>query len=105
MPLNKLLRYIGGTSHPHIPDGICLDSKDGIWVADPANHCVVRVLEGGEVTDTIDTGRAAFACLLGGEDRKRLFICTAPGSGSAAASTRDGCIEYIDVEVAGAGWP
>jgi sugar lactone lactonase YvrE len=98
-------RRVWANTHPHIPDGICLDSKDGIWVADPANHCVVRVLEGGEITDTIDTGRAAFACLLGGEDRKRLFICTAPGSGSAAASTRDGCIEYIDVEVAGAGLP
>ncbi|HJL60801.1 MAG TPA: SMP-30/gluconolactonase/LRE family protein [Pseudomonadales bacterium] len=90
---------------PHVPDGICLDEAGGIWVADPREGCVVRVLEGGEITETIDTGRPAFACMLGGEDRKRLFICTASGSGSGADLARDGCIETIDVEIPGAGWP
>ena len=37
-----------------VPDGICLDAEGGIWVGDPANHSVFRVIEGGEVTHHID---------------------------------------------------
>ncbi|MCB1694041.1 MAG: SMP-30/gluconolactonase/LRE family protein, partial [Pseudomonadales bacterium] len=50
---------------PHLPDGICLDAEGAVWSADPLGNCVVRVKEGGEVTDTLDTGRGAFACMLG----------------------------------------
>ena len=98
-------RRVWADIDPHVPDGICLDEAGGIWVADPARSCVVRVMEGGEITDTVDTGRPAFACMLGGTDRKRLFICTASGSGADAASNRDGRIEYTDVKIAGAGLP
>src|SRR5437879_3883972 len=37
-----------------IPDGICLDAEGAVWVASPFGHVVVRVLEGGEVTDRVD---------------------------------------------------
>jgi sugar lactone lactonase YvrE len=103
----------GGLSHRrvwanldrHFPDGICLDSASGIWIADPVNACVVRVIEGGEITNRVETHRPAYACMLGGEDGKRLFISTADASGKAAAASRTGRIEYIDVEFSAAGLP
>ena len=89
-----------------IPDGICLDAEGAIWVADPRANEVFRVLEGGEVTDRITTGDlGAFACMLGGADRRTLYVCTAAGSGSAAAGKRSGRIEQVRVEVPGDGLP
>ncbi|MEM7217633.1 MAG: SMP-30/gluconolactonase/LRE family protein [Pseudomonadota bacterium] len=90
---------------PHFPDGICLDVQGAIWVADPVGKGVVRVVEGGEIVDRIDTGRPAYACMLGGEDGKRLFVVTGETSGDEAARTRNGAIEWLDVEVPRDGLP
>ncbi len=88
------------------PDGICRDAEGAIWVADPRGNRVVRVFEGGRVAQTIPTGdRGAFACMLGGTDRKTLFVATNSGSGPAAALKTDGRIETIQVDIAGAGLP
>lgn len=59
-----------------VPDGICVDAEEAIWVASPTTGSVLRLLEGGEVTDNIQTGRKAIACALGGNDGRTLFICT-----------------------------
>ena len=88
------------------PDGICLDAEGAVWVADPRRREVIRVREGGEVVQRISTGElGAFACMLGGEDRRTLYVCTARASGPKAAETRAGRIEYARVEVPGAGLP
>ena len=46
----------------------------------PLTRTCVRVREGGEVTGEVDCTKRAFACMLGGEDRRTLFIMTAQTS-------------------------
>ena len=84
-----------------VPDGICLDSEGGIWVASPSTSEVLRVLEGGEVTNRIKIKdeNSAYACMLGGPSRKTLFICTTNDSRT------NGRIESIEVDFPGAGLP
>lgn len=62
------------------PDGICLDSAGGIWVASFNTGEVVRVLDGGEVTDRVLLGGHAVACQLGGPDGKTLFCSAYAGT-------------------------
>lgn len=98
-------RRVWADIDPHFPDGICLDAEGAIWVADPRGKCFVRVKEGGEITDTIDPGRGAYACMLGGDDGRTLYCCTATGSGPHAEARRDGRIETVRVDVPHAGVP
>jgi sugar lactone lactonase YvrE len=91
-----------------VPDGICLDASGAIWVASPISHEVVRVASGGEVLErvTLAEPRQAYACMLGGPDRRTLYVCTASGSEpSFCQEHRDGRIEAVVVDVPGAGWP
>lgn len=88
------------------PDGICLDAEGAIWVTGAFSHHMVRVLEGGKVTHDLDLGdRAAYACMLGGRDRRTLYVITNTGSGPDVAKRRDGRIETMRVDVPGAGLP
>ena len=49
-----------------------------VWVADPIGARVVRLLPGGELTHTVDfPGEVPVACVLGGPDRRTLYICVA----------------------------
>ena len=56
------------------PDGICLDAEGAVWYADVPHRRCVRVREGGEVLRTIEADRGCFACMLGGDDGRTLFI-------------------------------
>jgi sugar lactone lactonase YvrE len=59
------------------PDGIAIDAWGAIWVADLTAHALVRVVEGGRITDRIETGeRWAVAPAFGGPDGRTLFVCT-----------------------------
>lgn len=88
------------------PDGICLDAEGAVWLASPISNSVVRVREGGEITDRITVEKQAFACMLGGPDRRTLFICTATdGAPETCQALRDGRIEIVTVDVPGAGLP
>ncbi len=89
-----------------VPDGICLDAEGAIWVASPLSAEVLRVREGGEVTRRIPVETQAFACMLGGPDRRTLFILTAGSSDpDECRKNRNGRIEMAHVDVPGAGWP
>ncbi len=88
------------------PDGICLDAEGAIWVADPRGRRVLRVREGGRITDSVDLApRGAYACMLGGADRRTLFVITNSVGGTANANEHLGRIETLRVDVPGAGWP
>jgi sugar lactone lactonase YvrE len=61
-------------------DGICLDAEGAVWCSDVGPEeggVVLRVREGGEVLDRIELGRPCYACMLGGEDGRTLFMVVA----------------------------
>jgi len=85
------------------PDGICLDAEGAIWLASPAASTeVLRVREGGEVTHRFQVETQPFAVMLGGPDRRTLFVCTTILSERASGRGR---IEIVRVDVPGAGLP
>lgn len=88
------------------PDGCTLDSEDAIWFADALGSQVVRVREGGEVTDRIPTPQPTFACALGGDDGRTLFVLCAPSSRPDEVAGRGaGAIHTTRVDVPHAGLP
>jgi sugar lactone lactonase YvrE len=90
-----------------VPDGICLDAEGAVWVAHARANQAVRVLQGGRIVETVTVaeGRAVFACALGGEDRRTLFLCTSAAPGPDSRAANQGRIEIARVAVPGAGWP
>jgi sugar lactone lactonase YvrE len=100
-------RRVFATIENAVPDGICLDADGAVWVASPFGHVVLRIEEGGNVTDRVDIGaHNAYACMLGGTDRRTLFICAAPTHAAAETrAARAGAILAVDVDVPGAGLP
>lgn len=62
------------------PDGCTIDADGAIWFADALGSQVVRVEEGGTVTDRLPTPQPVYACMLGGRDGRTLFALTSPGS-------------------------
>jgi sugar lactone lactonase YvrE len=97
------------------PDGICLDAEGAVWVG-TAGFSVARIAEGGEVLQRVELAenRAPFALMLGGPDRRTLFIMTAEwraADGHVANldrltnGPRTGEILTLQVSVPGAGRP
>jgi sugar lactone lactonase YvrE len=89
------------------PDGICLDAQGAVWCANPEGEdSVVRVHEGGEITDRIKVDTHAYAVMLGGPQRRHLFV--------SASDTHDpseihrnpsASFRVVEVAVPGAGIP
>ncbi|HEX8917456.1 MAG TPA: SMP-30/gluconolactonase/LRE family protein [Chloroflexota bacterium] len=89
------------------PDGICLDAEGAVWYGDVGNERCVRIKEGGEVLQTIELDRGCFACMLGGADRRTLFMIAREWSGlqGAAVPERTGQVLIAVAPAPGAGWP
>lgn len=89
-----------------LPDGCALDAGGAIWMADAGGAGCFRVAEGGEILDHVAGSQPIFACALGGEDRRTLYLISSPGFGEDVAAGKGlGCIEVCRVDVPGAGWP
>jgi len=86
-----------------VPDGICMDADGAVWYADVPNKRCTRVREGGEVLQRVDLPAGAFACMLGGDDGKTLFIVIREWRGlqSAADPTPSGQVLAIRVSSPG----
>ncbi|MBU6227762.1 MAG: SMP-30/gluconolactonase/LRE family protein, partial [Acidobacteria bacterium] len=99
-------RRVWAPTLPRIPDGICLDAEGAVWFANPMAAECVRIAEGGEVLEVVETGQLCFACMLGGDDGKTLFMLTADSADAhAAAAKPSGRIMVCEVDVARAGLP
>ena len=100
-------RWIWADLGDGVPDGICIDAENAVWYADVPNKRCVRVREGGEVLQTIKVDRGCFACMLGGLDKKTLFIMAAEWHGFAKMMDGLGTGQVLTVEAPapGVGWP
>ncbi len=89
-----------------VPDGICLDENNEVWVAAPTSNAIFRVKQGGEIAQVIELEHQSYACMLGGEKRRTLFILTAATSDPAdCRKLRSARIETVEVKTPGAGLP
>ncbi len=88
------------------PDGICLDQENAVWVACPNTGDVIRVKQEGEIVDRVTPIGNAYACMLGGDERKTLFVLSSETDDPEQAKKMlSGRIEIVDVTVPGAGLP
>jgi sugar lactone lactonase YvrE len=93
-------------------DGICIDAEGAVWCTDvgPEEGSVChRIREGGEVLDRIELDRPCYACMLGGEDGRTLFMVVAKWFGpdriDELIQAKTGQVLIARVEVPHAGWP
>lgn len=88
------------------PDGICLDANGHVWIANAIAPECVLFAPGGEVVATIETDQPCFACMLGGPDRRTLYMLTAPTSvANLASASPQGRVMAAAVATPGAGQP
>jgi sugar lactone lactonase YvrE len=71
-------------------DGIALDAEGAIWAGDAAGAAALRIVEGGEVTDRVETGpQAPYAVALGDADGRTLYLACARPYGSGDPRERN----------------
>jgi sugar lactone lactonase YvrE len=89
------------------PDGIALDCEGGVWIANPEGRfAVLRVLEGGEITDAVELDTDGYAVMLGGPERRHLLICaSATHDPAKIAQSPSATLRVLEVPVAGAVTP
>jgi sugar lactone lactonase YvrE len=88
------------------PDGICIDAEGAIWYADVGTRRCVRMRKGGEVMQAIDLDRGCFACVLGGADRRTLFMAANEyGDTEVGDGPPMGQVLAIPAPAPGIGWP
>jgi sugar lactone lactonase YvrE len=94
---------------PHAPDGMCLDAEGAVWAACVTASRFARVREGSEIVETVEFEplRRTVACVLGGADRRTLYMLTADTLGEAELSRElmTARVEQTRVEVPGVGLP
>jgi len=95
------------------PDGICLDAEGAIWTGAWDNTCV-RIRAGGSVLERVKLDRSSFASMLGGPDRRTLFIMAqdwhtqesfTDNVARLTTGPRTGQVLMAEAPAPGAGWP
>jgi sugar lactone lactonase YvrE len=83
-------------------DGLCLDEEGACWYASPRAGECVRIARSGKVIDRAKpkTGNHVMACVLGGEDRRTLYMMT-----NRRPEPTSGAVEAVRVDVPGTGAP
>jgi sugar lactone lactonase YvrE len=89
------------------PDGICLDEDGAVWYSDVPHRRCVRVREGGEVLQAVELDRGCFACMLGGDDGRTLFMMANDWHGPQriAEEAGTGLVLAVGAPARHAGWP
>jgi sugar lactone lactonase YvrE len=98
------------------PDGICMDADGAIWcdVGEFGDNLLGRVRDGGEVLDSVRLEMPCFSSMLGGPDRRTLFMLTADWRMSEGFADniarltqgpRTGQLLTASAPAAGVGWP
>ena len=89
------------------PDGICIDATGAVWYADVPHAYCRRVREGGQVLDEVKLDRGGFACMLGGPDRRTLYITAASWFGMDRMGEMAGAgrVFSVPAPASGVGWP
>lgn len=95
-----------------MPDGICIDEDGAVWTSSAAfgrpeeeKDCV-RVAEGGKILDRIPIDRSSFALMLGGAQRRTLFVMAAVWNHEDPfGGPRTGRVLTTEAPATGAGWP
>jgi len=99
-------RRIWATLGMRAPDGICLDANGHVWVANAIAPECVLVAPGGEIVAKVETAEPCYACMLGGDDRRTLYIMSAPSSmPDVVSKARLGIVACAPVSTPGAGRP
>ena len=92
----------------HFPNGMVVTPDHRTLFKDGRPGCA-RVREGGEVLDRIELERLCFACMLGGDDGKTLFMLVAEWRGvehmDALFRSRTGQVLATRAPAPHAGWP
>ena len=87
------------------PDGVCADQAGAVWVADFAGRRVLRVEPGGQVTDEIACDAHPLAVVLGGQERRDLYVCLVAEMLAERTAEPRGRLDVLAVEVGGEGRP
>jgi sugar lactone lactonase YvrE len=102
-------RRVWADLHDGVPDGICIDADNAVWYADVPNKRCVRVREGGEVLQTVNADRGCFACMLGGVEKRTLFVAATEWRGmekvAEVAQARTGRVLTVEASAPGVGSP
>src|SRR5262249_16582484 len=92
-----------------VPDGICMDADACVWYADVPNKRCVRVREAADAMQTVNLDRGCFACMLGGPDKKTVFMIATEWRGMdkipEVAQARTGQVLTTKAPAPHVGWP
>ena len=81
------------------PDGLCVDSQGGVWVAAYGAACIMRFTPDGALDQEIAVpAKKVTSLCFGGDDNQTLYVTSADNQKDASLG---GCIFRLPVNVAG----